>query len=141
MTVLWNLLSEEVREKRKNYQAMIEEDMLNLSQNRYWEEYNRSPDEGYPEQGLLDSCVVHLTPFYQDWIDLVAKNRKTPEWAYPLFAVGAAKMADITIRSLILEWFNSSFWDKKYEGDLFPMPTAQHISHVISDMVIDIVLS
>jgi len=139
MPKLWDSLSKEEQEKRRNLQVVAEEHMLAVSENKYWEEYARAPDEGYPEQSLLDVCVIHLTPIYQQWIDSVSQNRKTPEWAYPLFAVGAAKMADITIRSLILEWFNSSFWEKKHEGDLFPMPTAQHISHVISDMVIDIV--
>jgi DNA-directed RNA polymerase len=144
MPELWNLLKPEVQESRKNYQALLEEEMLNLSNNRYWEEYNRSPDEGYPEQGLLDSCVVHLTPFYQEWIDIVSKNRKTPEWAYPLFAVGAGKMADITIRCLMLEWFNSNTWDRKMDGKdgdvhTVPLPSAQHMAHQISNMVIDIV--
>ena len=144
MPELWNLLKPEVQESRKNYQAMLEEEMLNLSNNRYWEEYNRSPDEGYPEQGLLDSCVIHLTPFYQEWIDMVSKNRKTPDWAYPLFAVGAGKMADITIRCLMLEWFNSNTWDRKMDGkdgDIhsLPLPSAQHMAHQISNMAIDIV--
>lgn len=144
MPELWNLLKPEVQEKRKNFQAMLEEEMLNLSNNRYWEEYNRSPDEGYPEQGLLDSCVIHLTPFYQEWVDMVSKNRKTPSWAYPLFAVGAGKMADITIRCLMLEWFNSNTWDRKMDGkdgDIhsLPLPSAQHMAHQISSMVIDIV--
>lgn len=139
MPKMWDRLTKEEQERKKNLQVIAEEHMLAVSENKYWEEYARAPDEGYPEQSLLDVCVIHLTPIYQQWIDNVAENRKTPEWAYPLFAVGAAKMADITIRALILEWFNSSFWDRKHEGDLFPMPTAQHISHVISDMVIDIV--
>lgn len=144
MPELWNSLKPEVQESRKNYQAMLEEEMLNLSNNRYWEEYNRSPDEGYPEQGLLDSCVIHLTPFYQEWIDMVSKNRKTPDWAYPLFAVGAGKMADITIRCLMLEWFNSNTWDRKMDGkdgDIhsLPLPSAQHMAHQISNMAIDIV--
>ena len=120
-------------------QVLAEEEMLALSERRYWEEYDRQPDEGYPEQSLLDACVIHLTPSYQQWIDNVASSKKTPEWAYPLFAVGAAKMADITVRALIVEWFNSSFWDKKHDNDTFPLPTAQHISHVIAEMVIDIV--
>ena len=113
--------------------------MLALSENKYWDTYNANPDEGIPEQTLIDACVIHLTPFYQQWIDTISHNRKTPDWAVPLFAVGAAKMADITVRALILEWFNSSFWERKYEGDLFPLPTAQHIAHVISEMVIEIV--
>ena len=139
MTRLWNQLTNEEKEKRSNLQVVLEEDMLCLSERKYWEAYNANPDEGIPEQTLIDACVIHLTPFYQQWIDTISSNRKTPEWAVPLFAVGAAKMADITVRALILEWFNSSFWERKYEGDLFPLPTAQHIAHVISEMVIEIV--
>ena len=127
------------QEKRTTLQIVGEEEMLALSENKYWDTYNANPDEGIPEQTLIDACVIHLTPFYQQWIDTISQNRKTPEWATPLFAVGAAKMADITVRALILEWFNSSFWERKYEGDLFPLPTAQHIAHVISEMVIEIV--
>ena len=139
MTKLWNALSKEEKDRRNTLQVLAEEDMIALSQQKYWETYDANPDEAIPEQTLLDACVIHLTPFYQQWIDTVSENRKTPDWAYPLFAVGAAKMADITIRSLILEWFNSSLWERKYEDDLFPLPTAQHIAHVISDMVIEIV--
>ena len=103
MPDLWNMLSPVEQEKRKTLQALYEEDMINLSSMRYWDEYNRAPDEGYPEQQLLDTCVVHLTPIYQEWIDTIAKSTKTPAWAYPLFAVGAGKMADITLRCLMLE--------------------------------------
>lgn len=127
------------QEKRQELQVLAEEDMIALSENKYWETYNANPDEAVPEQTLLDACVIHLTPYYQQWIDTVSQNRKTPDWAVPLFAIGAAKMADITVRALILEWFNSSLWDRKYENDLFPLPTAQHIAHVIADMVIEIV--
>jgi DNA-directed RNA polymerase len=139
MPHLWDRLTKQEQELRMNLQVLAEEEMLALSERRYWEEYDRQPDEGYPEQSLLDACVIHLTPSYQQWIDNVASSKKTPEWAYPLFAVGAAKMADITVRALIVEWFNSSFWDKKHDNDTFPLPTAQHISHVIAEMVIDIV--
>jgi len=139
MTKLWNQLSKEEQSRRSALQVIAEEEMIAHSEHKYWQTYNANPDEAVPEQTLLDACVIHLTPFYQQWIDTVSENRKTPEWAYPLFAIGAAKMADITIRCLILEWFNSSLWERKYEGDLFPLPTAQHISHAISDMVIEIV--
>ena len=132
MPDLWNMLSPVEQEKRKTLQALYEEDMINLSSMRYWDEYNRAPDEGYPEQQLLDTCVVHLTPIYQEWIDTIAKSNKTPAWAYPLFAVGAGKMADITLRCLMLEWFNSSIWDRKVEGKVgvmhnLPLPSAQHM--------------
>jgi DNA-directed RNA polymerase len=139
MTRLWNQLSKEEQTKRTNLQVVAEEDMIAVSQQKYWETYNANPDEAVPEQTLLDACVIHLTPFYQQWIDTVSQNRKTPDWAFPLFAIGAAKMADITIRSLIMEWFNSSLWERKYENELFPLPTAQHIAHSISEMVIEIV--
>lgn len=139
MPNLWDRLTPQEQEKRTKIQLVAEEDMLALSERKYWETYEANPDEGLPEQTLIDACVIHLTPYYQQWIDTVSQNRKTPDWAFPLFAVGAAKMADITIRALILEWFNSSLWDRKYENDLFPLPTAQHIAHVISEMVVEIV--
>lgn len=136
---LWLQLSKEEQELRTNLQVITEEDMLNVSEKRYWQEYDVASDEGKPEQSLLDTCVQNLTPLYQEWIDYSAKNSKTPSWAIPLFAVGAAKMADITIRCLILEWFNSSLWDRKTEAESISLPTAQHIAHAISEMVIDIV--
>ena len=139
MPNLWESLSKDEQERRKTLQVLAEEEMISCSEQKYWETYNANPDEGIPEQTLLDACVIHLTPYYQQWIDTVSQNRKTPDWAFPLFAVGAAKMADITIRALIREWFNSTLWERKYEGDLFPLPTAQHIAHAISEMVIDIV--
>lgn len=139
MTKLWNQLPKAEQERRSTLQVIAEEEMIAMSQQKYWDTYNANPDEGIPEQTLLDACVIHLTPYYQQWIDTVSQNRKTPEWAFPLFAVGAAKMADITIRSLIMEWFNSSLWERKHEDDLFPLPTAQHIAHAISEMVVDIV--
>ena len=99
---LWLQLSKEEQELRTNLQVITEEDMLNVSEKRYWQEYDVASDEGKPEQSLLDTCVQNLTPLYQEWIDYSAKNSKTPSWSIPLFAVGAAKMADITIRCLML---------------------------------------
>ena len=135
----WNQLSIEEKDKRTTLQVLAEEEMLAISDRKYWQEYDVAPDEGYPEQSLLDTCVINLTPLFQEWIDYSAKNTKTPAWALPLFGVGAGKMADITVRCLILEWFNSSMWDKKTEFESVALPTAQHIAHAIADMVINIV--
>lgn len=135
----WNKLSKEQQNHRTNLQVVAEETMLSLADQKYWQEYNISPDEGVPEQSLINGCVQSLTPVFQEWLDYSAKSRKLPQWALPLFAIGAAKMADITIRCLILEWFNSSLWDKKLEKEDIGLPTAQHIAHAISEMVIGIV--
>jgi DNA-directed RNA polymerase len=135
----WLKLSKEEQEKRMNLQAIAEEDMIILSEKKYWQEYDVSPDEGKPEQSLLDTCVINLTPLFQAWIDYSAKNPKTPSWALPLFGVGAGKMADITVRCLIIEWFNASLWDRKPNEHNISLPTAQHIAHAISEMVIDII--
>ena len=137
----WKQLSEEEQSKRLNFQAVLEEDMLSISSKRYWETYDVSPDEGNPEQDLLESCVEQLTPLFQEWIDYASKNTRTPQWVYPLFAVGASKMADITVRCLILEWFNGSLWDNKNTNanTFLGLPTAQHIAHSISRLTIDII--
>lgn len=135
----WTRLSKEDQEKRMNLQAIAEEDMIILSERKYWQEYDVAPDEGKPEQSLLDTCVINLTPLFQEWIDYSAKNTKTPSWVLPLFGVGAGKMADITVRCLIIEWFNASLWDRKTNEHNISLPTAQHIAHAISEMVIDII--
>lgn len=135
----WNLLTKIQQDERYITQNIAEEGMLSLADERYWQEYSISPDEGSPEQSLLDSCIVQLAPLYQEWIDYSSSNRKTPSWAYPLFAIGSKKMADITIRCLITEWFSSSLWDEKDDTVSLGLPTAQHITHSIAEMVINIV--
>ncbi len=135
----WNKLTKEQQQQRTAVQILNEENMLSISERRYWEQYNIAPDEGNPEQSLLNTCVESLTPAFQQWLDYTSASRKTPQWAVPLFAVGAAKMADITVRCLILEWFNSSLWDKRLEHQPINLPTAQHIAHAIAEMVIAVV--
>ena len=79
MTRLWNQMTKVEQDKRTTLQIVAEEEMLALSENKYWEAYSANPDEGIPEQTLIDACVIHLTPFYQQWIDTISQNRKTPE--------------------------------------------------------------
>lgn len=135
----WNKLSKEEQERRKNLQVTLEEDMLLASEQKYWDVYDVSPDEGIPEQELLDKCIAYLEPAYQEWIDNVSKSKRTPEWAYPLFAVGARKMADITLRTIMIEWFGSNIWTRDLDIKELPLPTAQHVALEISHMVIDII--
>jgi len=139
MNSLWSTLSKQEQDSRTNYQVMVEESMLSLSEQRYWEEYNIAPDEGKPEQSLLNSCVKQLTPLFQEWIDKTSISDRTPNWVHPMFSLGASKMADITMRCMILEWFTSKSWDSK-DSDLFTaLPTAQTIAHSISSLAIEII--
>ena len=66
----WLNLSKEEQQRRINMQKVFEEDLLNSGIEKYWREYGRAPDEGKPEQLLLESAVIHLTPFYQKWIEI-----------------------------------------------------------------------
>ena len=91
----WYKLSIEERSRRTTMQKIYEEELLESGVEKYWREYGRSPDEGKPEQLLLESAVIHLTPYYQKWIDECCNNRKSPDWLAPLLSIGAAKMADI----------------------------------------------
>jgi hypothetical protein len=75
MPHLWDRLTPQEQEKRTKIQLVAEEDMLALSERKYWETYEANPDEGLPEQTLIDACVIHLTPYYQQWIDTVSQNR------------------------------------------------------------------
>ena len=139
MLTNWNALPKEEQEKRKTFQVILEEDMLVISEQKYWDTYNVHPDEGIPEQELLDKCVAYLEPAYQEWIETILESKRTPDWAYPLFAVGARKMADINLRVFMIEWFGSNVWTRDLDLKELPLPTAQHIALEISHMVIDII--
>lgn len=138
MTTQWNKLSKGDKIKRDDWQRVLEEDMLMTSCSRYWNEYNRAPDEGIPEQQLLDAAVTSLEPCYQEWIDRVCLNAKTPQWVHPLLAVGSRKMADLTIRCLLRVWLTPNIFGYKFSEQCNP-PTAQMLSNLIAQEVINIV--
>ena len=124
---------------RREAQISYENDMLIYSRSKYWDDYNRAPDEGLPEQQLLDSSVKELTEVYQEWIDRIVQNPKTPMWVTPLLELGAAKMADIAIRAVIRCWFSSGFWGQQLDEEFHTPPLAQSVSTLIAKDALDIV--
>ena len=141
--ILWNNLSKEEQQIRYNQQNFMEEEMLTGGVSRYWKDYERAPDEGLPEQQLLDSSVVHLTPFYQEWIDKFSEaSTRTPNWLIPLLALGAPKMADVTIRCFMREWLRASMFKEEFIGYMnkeYPLPTAQRLANVIAQECFQII--
>jgi DNA-directed RNA polymerase len=137
----WVNLTKEEQQRRINMQKIFEEELLDNGIEKYWREYGRAPDEGKPEQLLLESAVIHLTPFYQKWIDECCNNRKSPDWLAPLLSIGAAKMADITIRSVMRLFLTrntiQSFDDTM--GIPANAPVAQQVAKLIADDVVSIV--
>ena len=136
--MLWDKLSHKEQEERVSTQSIFEEETLLNSISKYWKDYDRAPDEGIPEQKLLDDFVDDLAPAYQDWIDTVASNPKCPSWVYPLFALGASKMADLTLRSVMRLWLNSSSFTDTSDGIVTP-PLAQHVSRMIAKDALNII--
>lgn len=134
----WDELSQGDKDNRFAFQRVAEEEMFLTSRTRYWKEYNRAPDEGIPEQKVLDFVVEELSPLYQEWIDLVCSNTKTPSWVYPLLVIGADKMADVTIRSLMRIWLTPSLFGYRY-ADLNKPPTAQALANQIASDVLNII--
>ena len=135
----WANESDSVKEKRRQAQVNYENDMLMYSRSKYWDDYNRAPDEGIPEQELLDSSVKELRETFQEWIDNIAQSKKTPQWLPPLLELGPAKMADITIRAVMRCWFTSGFWGHEIEEDLTTAPLAQKVASLIAQDAIDII--
>ena len=137
----WLNLTKEEQQRRINIQKTFEEELLENGVEKYWREYSRSPDEGKPEQLLLESAVIHLTPYYQKWIDTVCENRKSPDWLAPLLSVGAAKMADITIRSMMRLFLTRNTIQNFDDTIGIPAsaPVAQQVAKLIAEDVIAIV--
>ena len=126
----WRSLTLDQQAKRLREQDTLEHGMLEGGVIRYWREYKRAPDEGIPEQQLLDNAILHLTPLYQSWIDKVCSNKRSPEWIYPLLRIGAAKMADLTLRTIIRCWLSPEYYQ---EGRAASPPLAQKIATMISN--------
>ena len=126
----WNDLTLTEQAERLKEQDTLEQGMLEGGIIRYWREYNRAPDEGIPEQQFLDSAIQHLTPLYQSWIDKICSNRRSPDWIYPLLKIGAAKMADLTLRTVIRCWLSPEFYQ---EGKTATPPLAQKVATMIAN--------
>ncbi len=140
--MIWDSLTEIEQQELRETQESFEDDMLAGGIARYWKEYQRAPDEGLPEQQLLDSVVIHLAPYYQEWIDSVCSNERMPDWVTPLLAIGPAKMADLTVRCLMREWLKSSMFGEQFIGymnEAYPLPTAQRLANAISEEVLAII--
>ena len=82
--MIWDTLSEDSKLNRHNSQILYEQKILEYGRQKYWNEYDRAPDEGLPEQELLDSSINELRAKYQEWIDQVCSNPKPPQWVHPL---------------------------------------------------------
>jgi len=137
----WYELTPEEQSHRINLQKVFEEELLTSGVERYWKDWERSTDEGKPEQLLLESSVIHLAPYYQKWIDVAVSHRKSPLWLPPLLSLGAAKMADLTIRSVLKTFLTRATVSKLSIGNGMPFnaPTAQAISKQIADDAIAII--
>ena len=137
---LWDKLSLTEQAEREAKQLQWEEELVDSGIERYWKDWERAKDEGKPEQLLLESAVIHLTPYYQLWIDKVCEGPKNPAWLAPLLSVGAAKMADITIRSVInLFLSRQTMTNIDYiQGVPLTAPSAQSVAKLIADDVIAI---
>lgn len=134
----WDSETEDVQLERRNCQTVFEQDMLEYGRHKYWKEYERAPDEGIPEQCLIDSSIKELESLYQEWIDNICSSSRSPQWVYPLLELGPRKMADITIRAIIKQWMSPNFWGKENYDKQRP-PLAQKIALQISSDASDII--
>lgn len=137
--MIWHTLSEKEKDIRIQSQVAFEEKMLDYGREKYWREYDRSPDEGIPEQELIDSSVKELQELYQEWIDKVCGSVRCPKWIYPLIELGSKKMADITMRAVIRSWFSSNYWGYNWQTNQIVPPLAQTIASQIAQDAIDII--
>ena len=137
--MIWENESEDVQLDRRNGQILYEQSMLEYGRQKYWKDYERAPDEGIPEQCLIDSSIKELEDKYQEWIDRICSSPKVPSWVYPLMELGSRKMADITIRAVIRHWFSPAYWNGTYNEHIHKPPVAQKIACQIANDASDII--
>jgi len=133
----FNKLSKEEQTRKYDLQNLWEESLYESSVERYWKEYDFSPDLGIPEQRLLDKAVRELSDVFQQWITTISENTRTPAWCVLLLGVGAEKMADISVRCLIQATFGSRYFSDDQEQ--LPLVTAQHLAKEIANTTISLV--
>ena len=139
LNLIWENETEDVQLDRRNGQIVNEQSMLEYGRHKYWKDYERAPDEGVPEQCLIDSSIIELEEKYQEWIDRVCDSSRVPQWVYPLLELGPRKMADITIRAVIRHWFSPAYWNGSYNEHIHTPPIAQKIACQIANDCCDII--
>ena len=58
--MIWDNETDDEQLNRRNGQICYEQEMLEYGRHKYWADYERAPDEGIPEQTLIDSSVREL---------------------------------------------------------------------------------
>ena len=58
--MLFDQLTDDDKLNRHNAQIVYEQRVLEYGRQKYWDDYDRAPDEGVPEQELIDSSIVEL---------------------------------------------------------------------------------
>jgi len=137
--LIWHSLTDEEKDIRLKSQMAFEQEMLDYGREKYWREYDRSPDEGIPEQELIDTSVKELQDLYQEWIDKVCRSARCPNWIHPLIELGSKKMADVTLRAIVRNWFSSAYWGYNWQSNQIVPPLAQSVASQISQDALDII--
>ena len=95
----WNSLSFKERQHRLNLNSVFEEDIFNESLQKYWDNYEHTPEIYAPEQALIYRVVDHISDTVENYLcDL--KKRNLP-WISPIYCLGPRRIAGIVITTCI----------------------------------------
>lgn len=137
--MIWTSLSDERKRYLVGLQMGLEESLLDTERKRYVEDLGRDPDMKAPEQHLLADVREQLAPVYQAWLDKLPEMRKTPSWMHGLALLGAATMADLTVRVVLSMMFNKTHTLDRYDpGEFLRLPTMQMAARAIGSLARDI---
>lgn len=91
----WNSLSFQDRQTRLTLNAILEEDIFNESQAKYWDNYERVPSTYAPEQALIYRVVDHVSDTVEEY--LADLKRKNVPWINPIYMLGPKRIAGLLI--------------------------------------------
>lgn len=101
----WNTLSSSAKSDRIMFNLLKEEDILNVSEARYYEQLDRDPLIMQPEQDLITNMILRTSDAMVEYVS--SFRIKTFGWMSPIANLGPVKVTQVALESIIQTIYNS----------------------------------
>jgi DNA-directed RNA polymerase len=95
----WNACTPEERSNKFNYNLVIEENILDLSSAKYYDQLHRDPMGGKPEQDMLSNLLARTADVMLEYV--VNNRTQYPGWRRPVFDLGPERLITVVFSALV----------------------------------------